>query len=62
MSTDRKTRRLVVALRLTFAMATALSLLGIWRLMTRLPWAADAFPAAAGCMAFASFFERSDGE
>ena len=55
-------RRLVVVLRLTFATGLALSLLGIWRLMTWLPWAADALLAATACMAFAYFFERGDGE
>ena len=39
---------------------TVLSLLGLWRLMTWLPWAVDALLAAAACMAFAYFFERGE--
>jgi hypothetical protein len=55
-------RRLVVVRRLTFVTGTALSLLGVGRLMTSLPWAADALLAAAACIFFAYFSERGDDE
>jgi len=56
------TRSLVLTLRAGNVLLGTALVWGLWRVTGMMSWVADSLIAAAACLLFAYFFERSEGE